>query len=885
MSEFYDIDSTKATFKEFWDEANVLAIIGMVTKWLRIRTPASTDDANVDSTIPFVVQSLPAEALIQIQPLIDQLEVLGFSNPVWHFMYDPGTETTRYWATLAHSSGLHLARVQLRQWQRAAHVKRKPFVTFITSFAGGEFLTTTSGKPDLAQPATINYARRTGWPTERLWSLHEQRVSERAGQGILPAQSQEEIIGTIERHHVLVRDFQLGRGIFCGRAEKTKAKAEAFNTKLAEARASGLDHAEVVVELDKLQEKKPGWAGAIWILVGSVILFLAAGAAQWDWKFTLWLIPVIFFHEAGHWLAMRIFKYKNLRMFFIPFFGAAVTGQNWNVPGWKKVIVSLAGPLPGIALGCVLTVVALITQHPWLSKLSLILLLLNGFNLLPVLPLDGGHVLQAVLFCRNRWLDAVFRILAILGLVGLWMLGMGRLLIYIAIPMALFLPIAFKLAKVTDALRNTSLPPPLPDEDRIPTATAQSIISAIKAEVPHGANNKMLATYTLNVFETLNARPPGVLLSIGLLALHAGGFLAACLFGLLLTLGMHSGGVGDFFKAAVRQPERPFACGEIQKWEGENAHQGRPSPRNLIITSLPNHRKAANAFAGLTNRLPANTRVTLFGESLMLTLPAPDDDAREKWFEELQTLSTNTFVAPSNQPVSVRLFFVAPTGEIATNLVHSLQGYFQNSHGMHLIPPWASEAQRPDFEKFTRARQDWSRIELAGGDIWRDPAMKDLTRKINVATKRGAVAEARRLAEEQEKLSLELQAKALERLRTGTNRIDGVLFDLHDELSKLDYTNRVARAELQRRIAAKLGEAAYEGDRPAAESLAFGANVGIASPHGLLIEISWLTLNDPSVSLPAIAEWLCRERCSTFKYDFADYFGFDSSVLENLNRE
>ena len=53
---------------------------------------------------------------------------------------------------------------------------------------------------------------------------------------------------------------------------------------------------------------------------------------------------------------MRIFHYRNLRMFFIPLFGAAVTGRNWNVPGWKKALVSLAGPLPGIALGIFLGV-------------------------------------------------------------------------------------------------------------------------------------------------------------------------------------------------------------------------------------------------------------------------------------------------------------------------------------------------------------------------------------------------------------------------------------------------------------------------------------------------------------------------------------------------
>src|SRR6185503_11851369 len=99
----------------------------------------------------------------------------------------------------------------------------------------------------------------------------------------------------------------------------------------------------------------------------------------------------------------------------------------------------------------------------------MLLVTLNGFNLLPILPLDGGHVLHATLFCRNRWLDVVFRGLAIAGLVGLGILGGGRLLVYIAISLAVGLPLAFKLARITDDLRRQSFPPPLPNEmDRIP---------------------------------------------------------------------------------------------------------------------------------------------------------------------------------------------------------------------------------------------------------------------------------------------------------------------------------------------------------------------------------------------------------------------------------
>ena len=105
-------------------------------------------------------------------------------------------------------------------------------------------------------------------------------------------------------------------------------KTESFAQSGAQSEAGVLENAGVLAELEKLQTKRPGWGAAIWILAGTLIAFLAAGAAQWDWRFTLWIIPVLLLHESGHWIAMRLFHYRNLRMFFIPFFGAAVTGQN-----------------------------------------------------------------------------------------------------------------------------------------------------------------------------------------------------------------------------------------------------------------------------------------------------------------------------------------------------------------------------------------------------------------------------------------------------------------------------------------------------------------------------------------------------------------------------
>ncbi|HEU5070413.1 MAG TPA: site-2 protease family protein [Verrucomicrobiae bacterium] len=555
MNDFYAIDSARVSHREYWwGTKSPLVIVGWIAKWLRLRIPSSTDDPNCTSTLPGQVEALPAEVMTRFQPLANELAALGFYDVAYHCFHDPGTQTTIYWATFLHESGVHFARLHQRLWGQAQRSDRGLFPMFFTEFTDGTFLVSSAGKPDLATPATVRMNRMPGSPCATLWAAHQQLVEAESAKK-MPARiaTPEEALAATERHHVLLRDFNLTRGVFRPRTTVEQTQAENYGAAMAQAQASGFQHPEVLAELERLQANKASWGNAIWILLLSIVAFVALGAARWNWKFTLWLIPVLLFHEAGHWLAMRIFRYRNLRMFFIPLFGAAVTGRHWNVPGWKKAIVSLAGPVPGILVGAVLAVVALIVQKPWLSEGTFILLILNGFNLLPVLPLDGGHVLHATLFCRNRWLDIGFRCAAILGLFLLGLAGLGRFLIYIAVALGLGLPLAFKQSKVVDQMRKTALPPPQLDSDRIPPETAQAIITSLKAEQPKGMSNKMLAQQTLAVYETLNAKPPGALATLGLLAVHGGAFFLAVVFCFLLVNGREPTRTWSY-NSATRKP-------------------------------------------------------------------------------------------------------------------------------------------------------------------------------------------------------------------------------------------------------------------------------------------------------------------------------------------
>jgi Zn-dependent protease len=291
----------------------------------------------------------------------------------------------------------------------------------------------------------------------------------------------------------------------------------------------------VLIALEALQHRKPGWGSAIMLLVVSLLLFMGAASVQDLISSLVILIPVVIFHELGHYLAMLAFGYRNIRMFFIPFFGAAVSGQNYNVSGWKKSLVALAGPLPGIALGVVLGIVGIAANMPWVIDVALMLVILNGFNLLPMLPLDGGWVVHAVLFVRHPVLDVVFRVIAAIAMIGLawvstsWMLGLCAAYMLIAAPMA------YRTARIARNLGQEGLVTRSIDGRSIPQEAALRILAELRKVMPGQTMPSVMAQHVANVFEAFNAEPPGVLVSLGLLLLHFVSFLAALVMAAVLT--------------------------------------------------------------------------------------------------------------------------------------------------------------------------------------------------------------------------------------------------------------------------------------------------------------------------------------------------------------
>src|SRR5438045_8657602 len=100
--------------------------------------------------------------------------------------------------------------------------------------------------------------------------------------------------------------------------------------------------------------RNPKRIGQGLLLVGSLVAFMLVRSGSDSLRSVVVLIGILLFHELGHYVGMRMFRYRDVRMFFIPFFGAAVSGKRVGVDAWKDGVVTLLGPVPGILVAFIL---------------------------------------------------------------------------------------------------------------------------------------------------------------------------------------------------------------------------------------------------------------------------------------------------------------------------------------------------------------------------------------------------------------------------------------------------------------------------------------------------------------------------------------------------
>jgi Zn-dependent protease len=129
---------------------------------------------------------------------------------------------------------------------------------------------------------------------------------------------------------------------------------------------------------------------------GTMLVSLAAYSLIWGWKFALGFVLLLFVHEMGHVIQLRREGISASAPMFIPFMGAVVMAKSLGEDAAAEARVGLAGPLLGTLGALALLPVAAATGDDFWYALIFTGLFLNLFNLLPVVPLDGGRAMAAL---------------------------------------------------------------------------------------------------------------------------------------------------------------------------------------------------------------------------------------------------------------------------------------------------------------------------------------------------------------------------------------------------------------------------------------------------------------------------------------------------------
>lgn len=163
----------------------------------------------------------------------------------------------------------------------------------------------------------------------------------------------------------------------------------------------------------------------VFTFAASMAVSLAAYAWIWGWQFALGFIVLLFVHEMGHVIALRRMGIPASLPMFIPFLGAFVTMKEQPKTAWHEAVSGIAGPVVGSlgALACWWYADA--TGSSLFQALAFTGFFLNLFNLIPIVPLDGGRTAAAI--------HPAMWVVGLIGLIGLAFYTHSPLVIIIAI--------------------------------------------------------------------------------------------------------------------------------------------------------------------------------------------------------------------------------------------------------------------------------------------------------------------------------------------------------------------------------------------------------------------------------------------------------------------
>ncbi len=134
----------------------------------------------------------------------------------------------------------------------------------------------------------------------------------------------------------------------------------------------------------------------------SMVFSIGLYAIEWGLPFAIGFVLLIFVHELGHAIVLRMEGIPAGAPVFIPFLGAVIAMRGMPRNAFVEAKVGIGGPILGSLAAWAVLGTGLWLRSPMLVNLGHAGILINLFNLIPVSPLDGGRIAGA--FSRSVWI-------------------------------------------------------------------------------------------------------------------------------------------------------------------------------------------------------------------------------------------------------------------------------------------------------------------------------------------------------------------------------------------------------------------------------------------------------------------------------------------------
>jgi Zn-dependent protease len=130
------------------------------------------------------------------------------------------------------------------------------------------------------------------------------------------------------------------------------------------------------------------------------LLACASFTVSYGFKGMLILAPVILLHEYGHLLAYQLTGKTGNKIMLVPFFGGIAVAGSEHKSEFDRAFCAIMGPAICVPVTLLLTALSFWAENDtfwwWCSYGAFLCSSMNALNLLPMLPLDGGHSIESV---------------------------------------------------------------------------------------------------------------------------------------------------------------------------------------------------------------------------------------------------------------------------------------------------------------------------------------------------------------------------------------------------------------------------------------------------------------------------------------------------------